>query len=163
MQYTTGTELWNGLYDNRFVVVGPPCSFTDSTSARTTEIISVTEGHLYMFAGGNRCRVLWVDGDGGHVACTDEGNDRTTPAVLEAPVGATGVYFYYNSDSGQTNVTPSVKEAFPYSAAEVSKGIAYAVLSVHAGANISKAVAYAVLGPAVEPDLRRQPVVFVCT
>jgi hypothetical protein len=102
---TLGTELDDGTFDERYIDVSS-MTFIDNATTKTTKKITVEEGKIYCFSGGNRCRLLWVDDGDTALYASDEGNVSAERYAV-APRWATGVYYYYTT-AGDTNA--SVKQ-----------------------------------------------------
>jgi len=102
-----GPELWDGQYDERWIDDWE-MEFVDADHTRTTKKITVTPGRIYCFAGGNACRVAWVDDSDVWLEAADL--DHTAdPRYGIAPPLAAGVYYYYSNESGAPP-DPSVKQ-----------------------------------------------------
>lgn len=102
---TLGVELWDGQYDTRYPNASTGDWYSGATY-RTTKAIAVSEGKIYCFSGGNRCRLMWYDASDTFLYGSDEGNTGDARYAI-APESAAKVYYYYYSDG--TNAA-SVKE-----------------------------------------------------
>ena len=88
------TELWDGTYIDGYYL--DACYLRASSGTRTTNLIPVTAGEYYIFSGGNRCRLRWLDSEDACLFSEDAGN-TANPIMRKAPVGAVNVQYYYQN------------------------------------------------------------------
>lgn len=100
------TNIWDGTYTTQYLSGGG--WYPQSGDTRTTTKVTVVAGTSYNFLGGNRCRLLWVNDSGTTVSWEDCPNN--VPITRVAPVGATGVYYYYTT-AGQTDASVTTEVA----------------------------------------------------
>lgn len=107
-----GDELWDGYWTGYFISTSA-CSYVASSDAtRISDPISVEEGKVYCFSGGNRCRLMWKDADDDPISCSDEGDTGDARYAI-APPGAVKVEYYFTNASGTSGSVKEVLSGFP--------------------------------------------------